>query len=115
MSNPFAHASLVPLEVQIENVEIKLRKMIQNAETGAHWAAIADVEARQLVPLLQLQIEDRRRRSGLHVAMAAQPDMAPIVEMRPYAAFMMSAQIAAIGFFLAACTWAGWALGGAAR
>lgn len=60
--NPFFGAPLLPLEDQIENVEIKLGTMIRKAETGEQWAEIARVEAAELVPLLKLQINERVRK-----------------------------------------------------
>ena len=50
-------ASLRPvtsLEDQIENVQLKLQRMGRFAETGRDFAAIAEVEARELAPLLAL-------------------------------------------------------------
>ena len=46
---------LTSLEDQIENVQRKLQRMGRVAETGRDFAAIADVEARELVPLLALR------------------------------------------------------------
>jgi hypothetical protein len=46
---------LTSLEDQIENVQLKLQRMGRVAETGRDFAAIADVEARELVPLLALR------------------------------------------------------------
>jgi len=37
---------------QIENVQLKLKRMGDIAETGRDFAAIAEVEARELMPLL---------------------------------------------------------------
>jgi hypothetical protein len=45
-------ASLTSLEDQIENVQLKLKRMGRIAETGRDFAAIAEVEARELMPLL---------------------------------------------------------------
>ncbi|GLR91234.1 hypothetical protein [Bradyrhizobium iriomotense] len=47
-----AAAPLTSLEDQIENVRLKLKRMGHIAETGRDFAAIADVEARELMPLL---------------------------------------------------------------
>jgi len=69
-ANPFADAPLLSLADQIENVEHKIGAMIRVAETGAHWAEIARVEARELVPLLKLQINERMRK--LHAAYQVQ-------------------------------------------
>jgi hypothetical protein len=49
------HRPLTSLEDQIENVQLKLQRMGRVAETGRDFAAIADVEARELVPLLVLR------------------------------------------------------------
>ena len=50
--NPFMDAPLTSLEDQIENVQLKLKRMGDIAETGRDFAAIAEVEARELMPLL---------------------------------------------------------------
>lgn len=55
LPNPFEFAPLIPLEDQIENVQLKLERMIRVAETGRDWANIAEVEARELEPLLVLR------------------------------------------------------------
>jgi hypothetical protein len=46
---------LILLEDQIENVQLKLERMGSVAETGRDFAAIAEVEARELAPLLALR------------------------------------------------------------
>ena len=43
------------VDVQIENVQLKLERMGRVAETGRDFAAIAEVEARELMPLLALR------------------------------------------------------------
>jgi hypothetical protein len=48
-------ASLISLEDQIENVQLKLQRMGRVAETGRDFAYIAEVEARELAPLLALR------------------------------------------------------------
>jgi hypothetical protein len=50
--NPFMDAPLTSLQDQIENVQLKLKRMGDIAETGRDFAAIAEVEARELMPLL---------------------------------------------------------------
>jgi hypothetical protein len=48
-------AAILPnpsLEDQIENVQLKLKRMGRIAETGRDFAAIAEVEACELMPLL---------------------------------------------------------------
>jgi hypothetical protein len=52
LPNPFMDAPLTSLEDQIENVQLKLKRMGRIAETGRDFAAIAEVEARELMPLL---------------------------------------------------------------
>ncbi|MGY8685856.1 hypothetical protein Q2941_50435 [Bradyrhizobium sp. UFLA05-153] len=52
LPNPFMDAPLTSLEDQIENVQLKLNRMGRIAETGRDFAAIAEVEARELMPLL---------------------------------------------------------------
>ena len=46
---------LILLEDQIENVQLKLERMGSVAETGRDFAALAEVEARELAPLLALR------------------------------------------------------------
>ena len=52
LPNSFMDAPLTSLEDQIENVQLKLDRMISRAETDREWAAVAEVEARELAPLL---------------------------------------------------------------
>jgi hypothetical protein len=54
LPNPFMDAPLTSLEDQdqIENVQLKLKRMGRIAETGRDFAAIAEVEACELMPLL---------------------------------------------------------------
>jgi len=52
LPNPFMDAPLTSLEDQIETVQLKLMRMGHIAETGRDFAAIAEVEARELTPLL---------------------------------------------------------------
>jgi hypothetical protein len=60
LPNPFMDAPLISLEDQIENVQLKLERMGRVAETGRDFAAIAEVEARELVPLLALRATVQR-------------------------------------------------------
>ena len=53
-------APLLPLDVQIENVQLKLERMGRVAETGRDFAAIAEVEAQELMPLLALRATVQR-------------------------------------------------------
>jgi hypothetical protein len=72
LQNPFMDAPLVPLETQIENVKYKLERMVSCAETGREWADVADVEARELAPLLTLR--DRNAEAAIA---AIEKDLAP--------------------------------------
>jgi hypothetical protein len=60
LPNPFMDAPLISLKDQIENVQLKLERMGRVAETGRDFAAIAEVEARELVPLLALRATVQR-------------------------------------------------------
>jgi hypothetical protein len=53
-------APLISLENQIEIIQLKLDRMSRVAETGRDFAAIAKVEARELVPLLALRTTVQR-------------------------------------------------------
>jgi hypothetical protein len=61
MTNHFENAPILSLDEQIENVEFRLGQMIQKAESGEQWAEICAIEARELVPLLKLKINERVR------------------------------------------------------
>ena len=49
------------IDDEIESVEATLATLIGRAETGAQWAEIAAVEARDLAPLLTLRMEAVQR------------------------------------------------------
>jgi hypothetical protein len=60
LPNPFIDLPLTPLEDQIENIRLKLKRMGGIAETGRDFAAIAEVEAQELMPLLALRAAVQR-------------------------------------------------------
>jgi hypothetical protein len=60
LPNPFMAPTLTPLEDQIENIQLKLQRMGRIAETGRDFAAIAEVEAQELMPLLALRATVQR-------------------------------------------------------
>jgi hypothetical protein len=60
LPNPFIDLPLSPLEDQIENIRLKLKRMGGIAETGRDFAVIAEVEAEELMPLLALRAAVQR-------------------------------------------------------
>lgn len=66
LPNPFMEAPRTLLEHQIESIQLKLERMGCFAETGRDFAAIAEVEAQELMPLLAQRTTVQRilRRAG---------------------------------------------------
>jgi hypothetical protein len=56
---------MLSIDEEIEAVESRLAMMVSVAETGEQWAEIALIESSELVPLLRLKANDKRRRNTL--------------------------------------------------